>query len=620
MEDFMNKKTGIINFSKRVTIINVFLLLLTAGIFGQAVLVADSYTSGTSVNGNFGTNPVLTVSANNVAYVKFNLSATLKTGTKSDDVAKATVKFYVSKVAAAGKLDVYPVLADWDEKTISATNAPVVGALALTTAQIGKDAQGNYLLIDLTSLVKQWLGDGQNALPNYGFALAPHQPDADTPQLADINLDSKENSQTSHDGALSIQLENAPDGLQTVTTDATLNGDGTTNNPLGVAPNAITTPLLADGAVTNAKLADNSVNTAKLADNSVQTNKLADNSVTTAKLTDNSVTSTKIAVPLKLTSADANSTLSVANTGAGAAISANGAINTSTQFNLNNQRVLSSAGMNNLFAGVGAGQNNGVGTNNAFFGTEAGLMNGAGKFNSFFGSGAGRANVGGDNNSFFGSNAGLSNTGGFQNSFFGREAGMSNTSGSFNSFFGRSTGLKNTTGNTNSFFGQDAGLNNTSGSGNAFYGNASGTANLTGGGNAFFGVQSGTTNTTGVNNAFFGFFAGDLNKTGGFNTALGWNANFGADNLTNATALGAGAFVSRSNSLVLGGVSGINQGIDTNVGIGTTAPKTKLQVTNGKIYIEANGQGMILKSPNGSCFEMTVTDTGTFASTPVACP
>ncbi|HVE58344.1 MAG TPA: DNRLRE domain-containing protein [Pyrinomonadaceae bacterium] len=591
----MNKKIGIIKFLKRVTVINIFLLLLTAGIFGQAVLVADSYTSGTSVNGNFGGNPTLTVSANNVAYVKFNLSATLKAGTKSDDIAKATVKFYVSKVATAGKLDIYPVLADWDEKTITANNAPAVGALLQTTAQIGKDAQGNYLLIDLTSLVKQWLGDGspQTALPNYGFALAPHQPDAETPQLADINLDSKENSQTSHDGALSVQLENTPNGLQTVTTDATLNGDGTTNNPLGVAPNAITTPLLADGAVT----------TQKLANNSIETNKLSDNAVTTAKLSDNSVTSTKIAVPLKLTSADSNSTLAVANTGAGAAISANGAINTSTQFNINNQRVLSNAGTNNLFAGAGAGQNNGVGNNNAFFGTEAGLANGVGKFNSFFGSGAGRANLGGDNNSFFGSSAGLSNTGGFQNSFFGREAGMSNTGGSFNSFFGRSTGLNNTTGNTNSFFGQDSGLLNINGSANAFFGNASGSANTTGSGNSFFGV-----------------FAGDQNKTGSNNTAFGAGANFGANNLTFATAIGAGAFVSRSNSLVLGGISGINGGTDTNIGIGTTAPKTKLQVTNGKIYIEANGQGVILKSPGGLCFEMTVTDAGSFASTPVACP
>lgn len=600
---------GIIKLITKTAIINIFLLLAAAGIFGQSVLVADSYTSLTSANGNFGSNPSLTVSANNAGYVKFNFEHFLLAGTKADDISKATVKFYVSKVGTAGKLDLYPVLADWDEKTISANNAPQIGLLALTTQQIGKDAQGNYIVFDITNLFKQWLGDGQNALPNYGFALAAHPVDSNTPQLIDISLDSKENSQTSHDAVLALQFKKAETGLQTVSTDATLTGDGTQQNPLGVAPNAITTPLLADGAVTNAKLAAGAVETAKI----------ADGAVTNAKLADGAVSGNKIAVPLELTSADINSTLKVSNTGTGAAISANGAINTSTQYNIGLTRVLSTPGVRNLIVGAGAGPLN-TGTDNTFVGNFSGLSNTAGKFNTFVGGSAGLSNTGGDNNSFFGSYAGAQNTTGFQNSFFGREAGFKNSTGSFNSFFGRSTGLNNTTGSANSFFGQDAGISNTTGSANAFFGNTSGGANTTGGNNSFFGVQAGQLNTTGSNNAFVGVFAGDKNKTGSFNTALGWGANFGADNLINASAIGAGAFVSQSNSLVLGGISGVNGGANTFVGIGTTAPRAKLQVTNGKIYIEANGQGMILKSPNGSCFEMTVTDAGTLTAAPVPCP
>ncbi|HEX6625959.1 MAG TPA: hypothetical protein VF064_19740, partial [Pyrinomonadaceae bacterium] len=466
--------------------------------------------------------------------------------------------------------------------------------LALTTQQINKDAQGNYVLIDITDLVKQWLGDGtgQNAIPNYGFALAPHPVDADTPQLADVSLDSKENSQTSHDASLSVQLEGAADGLQTVATDATLTGEGTTASPLGVAPGAITSAYLAPGAVTAAKLGDGAVTPGKIADNAVGTTKLADGSVTSAK----------IAVPLSLTGDGPTSTLSVANSGTGPALTALGAVNTSTQYNIGGARVLSNAGANNLFAGVGAGAVN-AGQSNAFFGESAGLVNTIGDFNSFFGSGAGRANTGGDNNSFFGSNAGRANTTGFQNSFFGREAGVNNTEGSFNSFFGRSTGLSNTTGGANSFFGQDAGIHNTTGGLNSFYGNA-----------------SGHENTTGQGNSFFGMFAGDVNKTGSNNTAIGIGANVGASNLTFATAVGAGALVARSNSLVLGGVAGVNGGTDTNVGIGNSAPRTKLHITNGKLYIEANGQGVVLKSPGGSCFELTVTDAGALAAAGVPCP
>jgi hypothetical protein len=603
-----------------IRVLSTFTLLsaLAAGAFAQAVLVSDAYTSTTSINGNFGTNPTLTVSANNNIYVKFNIANTLPAGTKAEDVAKATVKFYISKVATAGKLDLYPILADWDERTITANNAPLIGALALTTQPIGKDDQGNYVLIDITDLVKQWLS-GQSGLANYGFALTPHPVDASTPQVADLNFDSKENSQTSHEAMLGVQLAALPDGLQAVSTDATLRGDGTVANPLGVAPGAITTAHLATGAVTTDKLSSGAVTADKIADGAIGTSKLADNAVGTTKLVNGSVAAAKIAVPLSLTAASPDFTLSVANTGGGPALAALGAINTSTQYNIGGARVFSNPGTNNTFAGVGAGAVN-AGQNNAFFGKDAGFANFNGDFNAFFGSGAGRANTNGDNNSFFGSNAGVANTTGFQNSFYGREAGRSNTEGSFNSFFGRSTGLSNTTGEANSFFGQDAGILNTTGGYNAFYGNFSGNSNTTGGYNAFYGMSSGSNNSTGRHNAFFGVWAGDLNKTGERNTAIGTGANFGADNLTSATAVGAGAFVSRSNALVLGGISGINGGTDTNVGIGNTAPKTKLHITNGKIYIEANGQGLILKSPNGSCFELTVSDAGALTALGVTCP
>ena len=116
-------------------------------------------------------------------------------------------------------------------------------------------------------------------------------------------------------------------------------------------------------------------------------------------------------------------------------------------------------------------------------------------------------------------------------------------------------------------------------------------------------------------------FAGDLNTTGNNNTAIGIGANVGAGNLSFATALGASALVASSNSLVLGGIAGVNGSpADTNVGIGTTAPKTKLHIRNGKMYLEANGQGMILKSPGGLCFELTVSDAGALTITPTACP
>ena len=74
----------------------------------------------------------------------------------------------------------------------------------------------------------------------------------------------------------------------------------------------------------------------------------------------------------------------------------------------------------------------------------------------------------------------------------------------------------------------------------------------------------------GDNNSFFGGQAGLTNTTGSGNTIIGRSADVGSGNLTNATAIGAFARVSQSNSLVLGN--------GANVGIGTTAPSSLLHL------------------------------------------
>ncbi len=191
-------------------------------------------------------------------------------------------------------------------------------------------------------------------------------------------------------------------------------------------------------------------------------------------------------------------------------------VNATTQFNLGGNRVLSAAGTNNFFAGVGAGQNN-TGTENSFVGRSAGLNNSTGLANSFFGAQAGQTNTTGNFNAFFGSGAGLANNGG-ENAFFGYTAGRFNTSGSLNSFFGKTAGNSNTTGSANSFFGYSAGY-------------------LT---------------TSGQNNTFYGVLAGDTNTIGGFNTVIGASADVSTNNLSYATAIGADSIVSSSNTVVLG--------------------------------------------------------------------
>ncbi len=260
------------------------------------------------------------------------------------------------------------------------------------------------------------------------------------------------------------------------------------------------------------------------------------------------------------------------------------------------------SGESNSFFGAASGTSNATGSNNAFFGTYAGSNNN-GDNNAFYGSLAGTNNTNGGRNSFFGASSGVFNTAS-DNSFFGYEAGKLNTTGDRNAFFGISAGTSNTDGCCNSFFGNKAGLGNTSGRGNTFVGGSAGRNNTIGDQNSIFGDLSGSSLTTGSSNAFFGNNSALTVTNASFNSIFGSQAS-SANNLTNANAFGANSFVSQSNSLVLGAINGVNGAtFDTNVGIGTTAPQTRLEIktlsnnygfthTNGAVtvgsYISADG-------------------------------
>lgn len=336
----------------------------------------------------------------------------------------------------------------------------------------------------------------------------------------------------------------------------------------------------------------------------------------------------------------ATSNFNISGSGTVGGTLSGGIVNAGTQFNLAGSKILSANALN-LFVGWGAGSSMTTGEQNSFFGEHAGFSNSSGLYNSFFGSRSGYSNTGGGGNSFFGTrmNSDIS--------CFG--TGFYNTTGSHNSFFGNCAGEKNTFGGSNSFFGGYAGLENTSGGGNSF----------------------------------FGRYAGIGNITGSYNNLFGYNSDVGAGNLVNATAIGTDAFVTQSNSMVLGGIAGINgASVNTNIGIGTTAPNFRLHLkvngqdgiklqhtgtglypqvrwtdandsfkasvgyssganeglrlfvngadrlivqndgvvrSNGGVYI-ANPNTLVITSPNGACWGITVGNSGQLATFPTGCP
>jgi hypothetical protein len=137
----------------------------------------------------------------------------------------------------------------------------------------------------------------------------------------------------------------------------------------------------------------------------------------------------------------------------------------------------------------------------------------------------------------------------------------------------------NTTGAKNTFIGPTAGRVNTTGGQNAFVGGRAGFNNTIGNQNSFIGWQAGQQNVSGNENTFIGKYAGSSNTTGSLNTYIGSNAD-GSPSLTNATAIGAGAQVAQSNSVVLGN--------NANVGIGTSAPTNTLHVVRAVRLVDGN--------------------------------
>ena len=57
-----------------------------------------------------------------------------------------------------------------------------------------------------------------------------------------------------------------------------------------------------------------------------------------------------------------------------------------------------------------------------------------------------------------------------------------------------------------------------------------------------------------------------------------------------------------------------------NVGVGTAAPASRLQVSGGDVYVNTIGNGLIQRSPNGSCFRLTVSNAGALSAVAIACP
>jgi hypothetical protein len=177
------------------------------------------------------------------------------------------------------------------------------------------------------------------------------------------------------------------------------------------------------------------------------------------------------------------------------------------------------------------------GTNNTFLGSRAGNFTMTGLENSALGAGALEFNTTGSLNTASGAGALEFNTTGVHNSASGWRALSTNSTGDYNTASGSVALSSNSSGRENTASGSSALRSNTTGA-----------ANTATGVNALFLNTEGNSNTATGHQALFS------NTSGSLNTAIGYRADvpFGTGNLTNATAIGAGAVVDDSNKIRLG--------------------------------------------------------------------
>jgi hypothetical protein len=173
--------------------------LLIAGLSplaAQAVvlpIIADTHVAAT----NAGASVAVNINAGTKALLNFDTS-TLPSGITSNDIAKATLVFYVKSVPTSGKVQVSPITGAWNESSVNLSNVPLTGASQETSTNIS--SSNTYFAVDVTTSVMDWV---DFPATTKGLMLEP----AGLTPATSLTIDSKEAIQTSHPAYIEIALK-----------------------------------------------------------------------------------------------------------------------------------------------------------------------------------------------------------------------------------------------------------------------------------------------------------------------------------------------------------------------------------------------------------------------------
>ena len=155
----------------------------------DAPLVGDAYVSSASAATNFGAATSLIIAPGNAGLVQFDLTAIPPSST----IAKAYLRVYVNKVVAGGTLNFALATSSWSEGAVTFNTQPGVDTtFATATASVAN----TFVLVDVTTQAQAWLA---TPAANFGVEIAGVG-------SASVQLDTKENTSTSHPPTLELAI------------------------------------------------------------------------------------------------------------------------------------------------------------------------------------------------------------------------------------------------------------------------------------------------------------------------------------------------------------------------------------------------------------------------------
>jgi len=136
--------------------------------------------------------------------------------------------------------------------------------------------------------------------------------------------------------------------------------------------------------------------------------------------------------------------------------------------------------------------------------------------------------------------------------------------------------------------------------------------------NDFYNYGSGS-----VNDAYCSYFSILNSSTGVITNAYGLSivmANTAGGSITNGYGIYIPSINATNKWSIYASAATAPSYFAGNIGVGTSSPNSKISVQGGDINILDIGKGIIMKSPNGQCWRVTLDNSGGFVSTSITCP